>query len=145
MKSLIVIPARYGSSRFPGKPLAELAGKNILQRVWDIAASVAASRPDCSAVVATENPIAPGEGSAKIIEFCEDSETSNLNFLMIYIKGSIFDEDYEVLKKFDIDKEYNAIELFNKVESIFNTKNSVSEICFNCIWHDKCLFYQKLD
>ncbi len=26
MKSLIVIPARYGSSRFPGKPLAELAG-----------------------------------------------------------------------------------------------------------------------
>ena len=71
MKSLIVIPARYGSSRFPGKPLAELAGKKILQRVWDIASSVAASRPDCSAVVATETPIAPGEGSAKIVEFCE--------------------------------------------------------------------------
>ena len=71
MKSLIVIPARYGSSRFPGKPLAELAGKKILQRVWDIASSVAASRPDCSAVVATETPVAPGEGSAKIVEFCE--------------------------------------------------------------------------
>ena len=73
MKSLIVIPARYGSSRFPGKPLAELAGKKILQRVWEIAASVAASRPDCSAIVATETPVAPGEGSAKIIEFCEQN------------------------------------------------------------------------
>ena len=73
MKSLIVIPARYGSSRFPGKPLAELAGKKILQRVWEIASSVASSRKDCSAVVATETPTAPGEGSAKIIEFCEKS------------------------------------------------------------------------
>ena len=71
MKSLIVIPARYGSSRFPGKPLAELAGKKILQRVWEIASSVAASRPDCSAIVATETPSAPGEGSARIIDFCE--------------------------------------------------------------------------
>ena len=71
MKSLIVIPARYGSSRFPGKPLAELAGKAILQRVWDIAASICAERKDCSAIVATEPPTAPGEGSAKIIEYCQ--------------------------------------------------------------------------
>lgn len=30
-----VIPARYESSRFPGKPLAILAGKSMLQHVWD--------------------------------------------------------------------------------------------------------------
>ena len=71
MKSLIVIPARYGSKRFPGKPLAELAGKAILQRVWDIAAAVCAGRKDCEAVVATETPTAPGEGSALIIDYCE--------------------------------------------------------------------------
>ena len=40
MRTLIVIPARYNSKRFPGKPLAMLAGKPILQRVWDIADSV---------------------------------------------------------------------------------------------------------
>jgi len=28
-----IIPARYASSRFPGKPLAEIAGKTMLQRV----------------------------------------------------------------------------------------------------------------
>jgi len=32
---LLVIPARYNSSRFPGKPLADLCGKSLLRRVWD--------------------------------------------------------------------------------------------------------------
>ena len=70
MKSLIVIPARFGSKRFPGKPLAELAGKAIIQRVWDIADAVCRSRKDCEAVVATEEPEVPGDGSDKIIEYC---------------------------------------------------------------------------
>ncbi|MCK9556463.1 MAG: 3-deoxy-manno-octulosonate cytidylyltransferase [Candidatus Cloacimonetes bacterium] len=35
MISYAVIPARYASSRFPGKPLALLAGKPILQHVWE--------------------------------------------------------------------------------------------------------------
>lgn len=34
MKSLIVIPARFGSSRFPGKPLVEIAGKTMIERVY---------------------------------------------------------------------------------------------------------------
>ncbi len=31
----IVIPARYASNRLPGKPLRELAGKPMLQHVWE--------------------------------------------------------------------------------------------------------------
>ena len=31
----IVIPARYRSTRFPGKPLAEIAGKPMIQHVWE--------------------------------------------------------------------------------------------------------------
>ena len=31
----VLIPARYGSSRFPGKPLAQLAGKPLIQHVYD--------------------------------------------------------------------------------------------------------------
>ena len=52
--------------------------------------------------------------------------------------------DREVLKKLDPAKEYNSIELFNKIDTIFNSKESVSEICFGCKWSEKCLFYQKL-
>ncbi len=30
-----IIPARYGSSRFPGKPLAEINGKSMIRRVYE--------------------------------------------------------------------------------------------------------------
>lgn len=35
MKVLAVIPSRYGSSRFPGKPLIDLKGKTMIQRVYE--------------------------------------------------------------------------------------------------------------
>lgn len=38
MNAAIVIPARYGSKRFPGKPLALLGGKPVIQHVTDNAA-----------------------------------------------------------------------------------------------------------
>ena len=34
-KVLILIPSRYASSRFPGKPLADLDGKSLIQRVFE--------------------------------------------------------------------------------------------------------------
>lgn len=40
MTAAIVIPARYASSRFPGKPLHSVAGMSMLERVWRIAKSV---------------------------------------------------------------------------------------------------------
>lgn len=35
MKYIAVIPARYASTRFPGKPLAMLGGKTLIQRVYE--------------------------------------------------------------------------------------------------------------
>ncbi|HEX7828795.1 MAG TPA: 3-deoxy-manno-octulosonate cytidylyltransferase [Thermoanaerobaculia bacterium] len=35
MRSLIVIPARWASTRFPGKPLAPIAGVSLVQRVYE--------------------------------------------------------------------------------------------------------------
>lgn len=35
MKFIGIIPSRYGSSRFPGKPLAEICGKTVLRRVYE--------------------------------------------------------------------------------------------------------------
>ncbi len=35
MKVIAIIPARYASTRFPGKPLAVLGGKPVIQRVYE--------------------------------------------------------------------------------------------------------------
>lgn len=35
MKFIAIIPARYASTRFPGKPLAVLGGKTMIQRVYE--------------------------------------------------------------------------------------------------------------
>jgi len=35
MTVLAVLPARYASTRFPGKPLAPIAGKPMIQHVWE--------------------------------------------------------------------------------------------------------------
>lgn len=35
MKTIVIIPSRYGSSRFPGKPLALIAGKPMIQHVYE--------------------------------------------------------------------------------------------------------------
>ena len=40
MKAVAVIPARYGSTRLPGKPLLDICGKPLIQRVWDVVARV---------------------------------------------------------------------------------------------------------
>ena len=45
MKTTIVIPARYGSTRYEGKPLVKILGKELVIRVADI----------CKKVVGREN------------------------------------------------------------------------------------------
>lgn len=50
MKYIAIIPARYASTRFPGKPLALLGGKPVIQRVYEQVAGVLDD-----AVVATDD------------------------------------------------------------------------------------------
>ena len=47
----IVIPARYASSRFPGKPLVKINGKTMLQHVYNVAKQSSAS----SIIIATDD------------------------------------------------------------------------------------------
>ena len=51
MSFTVVIPARYASTRLPGKPLAEIAGKPMIQHVFDRATESAAAR----VVIATDD------------------------------------------------------------------------------------------
>ena len=54
MNILCVIPARYSSTRLPGKPLAMIAGKPMIQRVYERAKE--AKRPN-AVLVATDHEL----------------------------------------------------------------------------------------
>lgn len=47
----VIIPARFGSTRLPGKPLLDLGGKTVLQRVYEQATKSAAQQ----VVIATDD------------------------------------------------------------------------------------------
>ena len=68
---LIVIPARYQSSRLPGKPLKKIAGVEMIKRVSGIADYICKKNDRCNYVVATDDE--------RIIDFCEDN---NINALL---------------------------------------------------------------
>ncbi len=51
MRQIIVIPARYAASRLPGKPLLDIAGKTMLQRVYEQACQAGLDQ----ALVATDD------------------------------------------------------------------------------------------
>lgn len=68
MKTIIVIPARYNSSRFPGKPLALISNKPMLQRVYEIAEYVCKNNTNTDVIVATDN--------LRIQKFCQSINAS---------------------------------------------------------------------
>lgn len=63
MTVLAVIPARWASSRFPGKPLAEIAGRPMIAHVWD---QVAKAKTVDTALLATDDQ--------RIFDYCVQSD-----------------------------------------------------------------------
>ena len=68
MKIIGVIPARWSSSRFPGKPLREILGKAMIHRVWD---QVNKCKNLTEVLIATDDQ--------RIVEYCR---SNNLSVIM---------------------------------------------------------------
>ena len=63
---LIIIPARFASTRLPAKPLMKICGKEMIVRVAEIADFVCKKTENCSYIVATDND--------KIESFCDKNK-----------------------------------------------------------------------
>lgn len=94
MKILGLIPARYDSSRFPGKPLSDIAGKTMIQRVYEQASK--ASLLD-RVVVATDDELI----EAAVMQFGGDVVMTR------HDHRSGTDRCYEALSK--LDESFDAV------------------------------------
>jgi 3-deoxy-manno-octulosonate cytidylyltransferase (CMP-KDO synthetase) len=67
VKTLIVIPARYGSTRFPGKPLHQINGASMLVRTARVAMR-AGEAAGARVIVATDDPLIRDHANAEGVE-----------------------------------------------------------------------------
>lgn len=128
---LAVIPARYNSSRFPGKPLAEIAGISILERLYrELSRSKLISR----VVVATDSDIIKaavkkfgGEAvmtspkhrtgsdrSAEVAKKLEAKIIINVQADHLGLKAADYDR---VIKQMNADRTINHATFIRKIES----------------------------
>ena len=106
MKSTIIIPARWASKRFPGKPLAKIKKKELIHHVWDRAKL---SKEADLCLVATDDK--------RIKKFCEDNNIRVTMTSTKHLTGT--DRVYEVTKKINSDIYVNL----QGDEPLINPKN----------------------
>jgi 3-deoxy-manno-octulosonate cytidylyltransferase (CMP-KDO synthetase) len=91
-KVVVVIPARYGSTRLPGKPLISLAGKTMIQRVYERAKL--AKRAD-QVIVATDDQrivkaVQEFGGEARLTRADHRTGTERVAEVAAHVEGGVF-------------------------------------------------------
>lgn len=130
MEAVGVIPARYGSTRFPGKPLADLLGKPLVQHVWE---GTHQSRRLSRVIVATDDDRIfeavqsfGGEvvmtsrehpsGTDRVAEVVKDMDVDvvvNIQGDEPLIEGRVIDE---LVSAFEADRDLNMATLANRAQ-----------------------------
>ncbi len=95
MSFSVVIPARYASTRLPGKPLADIAGKPMIQHVYERAAESRAER----IVVATDDE--------RIRQACEKFGAEVVMTAVDHASGT--DRLAEVARTLNLDEEHRVV------------------------------------
>jgi 3-deoxy-manno-octulosonate cytidylyltransferase (CMP-KDO synthetase) len=95
MSFTVVIPARFGSTRLPGKPLLELGGLPMVQRVWQQARASSAGR----VVIATDDEriLAAAKAFGAEALMTADSHPSGTDRLQQVVSELGFDDGHIVV------------------------------------------------
>jgi 3-deoxy-manno-octulosonate cytidylyltransferase (CMP-KDO synthetase) len=91
----VVIPARFGSSRLPGKPLADIGGRPMIQHVWQRAQESRAGR----VVIATDD--------ARVRQACERFGAEVVMTSAAHVSGT--DRLAEVAQALSLDEDHRVI------------------------------------
>jgi len=123
MKILGIIPSRYASTRFPGKPLAMIDGKSMIQRVYEQASK---SPLLTKVVVATDDSRIfehVRNFGGNVVMTSENHLNGTSRCLEVLAKS---DENYDVVVNIQGDEPFIDPEQINQVAELF--ENSEAEI-----------------
>ena len=119
MKVLGIIPARYDSNRFPGKPLADILGKSMIQRVYEQCKKCTTLD---EVIVATDNEqilnhVQKFEGKAIMTASSHPSGTDRCNEVI-----QSLDEKYDIAINIQGDEPFINPEQIDQITSLFNSE-----------------------
>lgn len=118
MKTIAIIPARYASTRFPGKPLALLGGKPVVQRVYEKVAPLVDM-----AVVATDDARiydAVEAFKGKVVMTSPDHKSGTDRVQEAYTKVSrALGQEYDVVINVQGDEPFIAAKQIQAVKDCF--------------------------
>ena len=119
MKVIGIIPSRYASSRFPGKPLADILGKSMIQRVYEQCKKASSLS---KVIVATDderiyNHVLSFGGKVIMTSNSQPSGTDRCNEVI-----QSLEEKYDVAINIQGDEPYINPGQIDQVASLFSSK-----------------------
>ena len=120
MKIIGIIPSRYGSSRFLGKPLADILGKSMIQRVYEQCKKASSLS---KVIVATDDEriFSHVLGFGGEVIMTSDSHLSGTDRCNEVIQS--LEEKYDVAINIQGDEPYIKPEQIDQVASLFSLEN----------------------
>ena len=120
MKIIGIIPSRFASSRFPGKPLADILGKSMIQRVYEQCKKASSLS---KVIVATDderifNHVLSFGGKVIMTSNSHPSGTDRCNEVI-----QSLNEKYDVAINIQGDEPYINPEQIDQVASLFSSEN----------------------
>lgn len=133
MKVAAVIPSRYQSSRFPGKPLAEIAGMTMIERVYQ---QVVKAGCFYDIIVATDDQRIFNE----VVRFGGEAEITdiNINSGSERVWAVIRNKDYDAVVNIQGDEPLVSENLIIEIYRALGEKSIVSAARHNDSYEDFC-------
>ena len=97
LKALVLIPSRFASTRFPGKPLAQIAGKAMVSHVYDGCAPIVKMFPGSKVCVVTDNDAIEEmlKDSGRNVVRVDDDVPSGSERIYLAYERNFKDEEYD--------------------------------------------------
>ncbi|MCD4735016.1 MAG: 3-deoxy-manno-octulosonate cytidylyltransferase [Bacteroidales bacterium] len=120
MRVIGIIPARYQSSRFPGKPLVDIKGKSMIRRVYE---QVSSCNNVTEVLVATDDKRIVDhvqDFGGKVVMTSSDHQTGTERCAEAF---QLFNKEFEIVVNIQGDEPFIDPEQINSVISCFKTES----------------------